>query len=247
MSLQPSGPSVLVVDDEVDICANIADILGDLGFRVDTAHDGATALELVRRKPYDLALLDLKMPGMDGLELFRRIKGLRSGTISIIVTAYANTPSAEEALASGAWRVVAKPVDFRNLLDLVSDAIDRPLILIVDDDCELCANLCDLLRDCGFRVDLAHDEARAVELLADRTFHVVLIDIKLPDGSGARLFQKVHTSSPDTRTILITGYRQETSDVIAQALREGAEAVCYKPFDTSELLRLIGQSARDPN
>ena len=69
---------ILVVDDEVDTCHNLSDILTDLGYRVDVAHDGISALELVRRNAYDVALLDYKMPGMDGLTLYREIKRLRA-------------------------------------------------------------------------------------------------------------------------------------------------------------------------
>ena len=68
------NPSILIVDDERDACLNLADIFTDLGYRVDIAHDGWSALELLQKRPYDVALLDLKMPGMDGLTLYRRIK-----------------------------------------------------------------------------------------------------------------------------------------------------------------------------
>ncbi|MCI0333471.1 MAG: response regulator, partial [Planctomycetes bacterium] len=112
-------PSILVVDDDVDTCRNLADILSDLGFRVDVAHDGLSALELVRRKAYDLALLDYKMPGMDGLTLYREMKRLRAGTVAIVVNAYAGGSTAEEALEAGAWQVLPKPVDFPKLLGLV--------------------------------------------------------------------------------------------------------------------------------
>src|SRR5262245_3151806 len=101
MTTEP-GPSVLVVDDEPDTCHNLTDILTDLGYRVDTAPDGPSALELVRKNPYDVALLDYKMPGMDGLTLYREIKRLRAGTVAIVVTAYAGGTTAEEALAAGA-------------------------------------------------------------------------------------------------------------------------------------------------
>ncbi len=66
-------PSILVVDDEVDTCCNLSDILTDLGYGVDVAHEGQTALAMVRRKSYDVALLDYNMPGMDGLTLYREI------------------------------------------------------------------------------------------------------------------------------------------------------------------------------
>src|SRR5688500_2815696 len=102
----PTQPrSILVVDDEPDTCANLSDILTDLGFHVDVACDGESALELLRKRPYDVALLDLKMPGMDGLELYRRIKELRSGTVAMIVTAYASDTTAQAALDAGAWRI----------------------------------------------------------------------------------------------------------------------------------------------
>src|SRR5690349_11056145 len=99
-----ASPQILVVDDEVDICHNLADILGDLGYRVDIAHEGKTALELVRQKQYDMALLDLRMPGMDGLTLYREIKKLSSRTVAIVVTAYANSATTEDALGSGVWQ-----------------------------------------------------------------------------------------------------------------------------------------------
>src|SRR6516225_1825125 len=134
-------PAILVVDDDMDTCRNLADILTDLGYRVDVAHDGLSALELVRQNPYDVALLDYKMPGMDGLTLYREIKKLRSGTVALIVTAYAGSNQAEEALAAGAWQVLPKPTDFPKLLSMVEKALDQPLVLVIDDDHDLCANL----------------------------------------------------------------------------------------------------------
>src|SRR5438309_3507615 len=98
--MRANGPSILVVDDDGDTCQNLSDILTDLGYRVDTAHDGPSALELVRRRPYDIALLDLKMPGMDGLELYREIKRLGVGTVAMLVTAHASRATAEEALTA---------------------------------------------------------------------------------------------------------------------------------------------------
>jgi DNA-binding response OmpR family regulator len=244
MITRATEPTVLVVDDEVDICANMADILGDLGFRVDMAHDGDTALEMIRSKAYDIALLDLKMPGMDGLELYRRIKHLRSGTVAIIVTAYANTVMADQALASGAWRIVAKPVDSRILLDLVEKAIGQPLILVVDDDREMCANLWDILRDRGYRVDLAHDLDEGIRLLESTTFQVVLMDVRLPGGDCSQLLNWIRAASPGTQTILITAHRSETDRLVAQILEDGADAICYKPFDVAQLLKLIGDESR---
>lgn len=233
--------TILVVDDDVDTCRNLSDILVDLGYLVDTAHGGQEALNLVRKNSYDVALLDLKMPGMDGLALYREIKKLSAGTVAIVVTAYAGGTTLEEARASGAWQVLSKPIDFPVLLGTVQRALDQPLLLVVDDDRDLCANLWDLLRDQGYRVCLAHDEKEATGLLKDRPFKVVLIDMKLPRGDGTQVFRLVRESNPQTRTIIITGFRSEMDELVQKVLAEGADAICYKPFDIPQLMDTLDQ------
>jgi two-component system, NtrC family, response regulator HydG len=237
--------AILVVDDDVDTCRNLADILSDLGHHVDVAHDGPSALELVKRRPYDLALLDLKMPGMDGLTLYRELRKLRADAVALVVTAFAGPNTEAEAQAAGVWKVLPKPVDFPRLLGLLGEAIDQPLVLVVDDDPDLCATLWDLLRERGYRVGVAHDETEAAGCLHDRAFRVVLIDMKLPTGDGGSVFRLVRENNPEARTVVITGYRAEMDPVVQQVVAEGADAVCYKPFDVPGLLdvlrRLIGR------
>jgi two-component system, NtrC family, response regulator HydG len=233
--------SILVVDDEIDTCRNLSDILTDLGYQVDTALDGFAALELARQKPYDIALLDLKMPGMDGLTLYRELRKLRSSTVAIIVTAYASKATAEEALAAGAWQVLAKPVDLGRLLAMVEEALGQPLVLVVDDDSDLCANLWDLLRERDYRVAIAHDEEDAARHLQEHAFTVVLIDMKLPRGDGGQVFRRARQSNPQPRTVVITGHRVEMDPVVQRVVAEGADAVCYKPFDVPRLLSTLKQ------
>jgi two-component system, NtrC family, response regulator HydG len=236
--------NLLVVDDEEDTCQNLSDILTDLGYRVDVAHDGPSALELVKRNPYDVALLDLKMPGMDGLTLYREIKKLRAGTVAIIVTAYASSATAEEALAAGAWQVLPKPIDFPKLLKLVQEAAGQPLVMVVDDDPDLCGNLWDMLRERGYRVAVAHRHAEASRAMKDTAFKVVLIDMRLPDGDGGSVFRLVRESNSQARTLLITGYRTEMEERLQRVLQEGADAVCYKPFDVPALLKTLERLSR---
>jgi CheY-like chemotaxis protein len=236
--MKPSA-SILVVDDDVDTCRNLSDILTDLGYHVDVAHDGPGALELVGQRAYDLALLDLKMPGMDGLTLFCEIRKRSAATVGIIITAYAAAKTSEEALAAGAWQLVPKPVDFQRLLHFVDEALHQPLVLVVDDDHDLCANLWDLLRDRGYRVGLAHDATEVGGNLAGQEYRVVLIDMKLPKGDGGQVFRLVRQRAPEARTIVITGHRSETDEMVRQVLAEGADAVCYKPFDVPSLLATL--------
>jgi two-component system, NtrC family, response regulator HydG len=235
---------VLIVDDEADTCENLSDIFSDFGYYVDTAHDGQSALKLVESQQfYDVVLLDLKMPGMDGLELYRHIKQKSAGTVALIVTAYASSDTAKSAIAAGARRVLSKPVDIGKLLNLVQSSLETPLVLVVDDDQDLCENLWEILHERGFRVHIAHDVSDAGRTLQNCRFQIVLLDMKLPGGDGRDVLQVVRTTNPQARTVIITGSRSEMESRVAQALSEGAAAVAYKPFDVSNLLQMIGDLA----
>jgi DNA-binding response OmpR family regulator len=234
---------ILVVDDERDTCANLQDILTDLGYQVDVAYDGPMALTLLDRQPYDVALLDLRMPGMDGLELYRRIRATYPGTVAIIVTAYASGETTAAAQQAGAWHVLSKPVDFTRLLPLVGQAAAQPHVLVVDDDPDLCASLWDLFRERNMRVSLAHDLPAARKQLTSQEHQVVLIDLKLPTGDGCEVFHLVREANPQAATVLITGHRSDLADLIAHVESEGADAVCYKPFDVSELIGTVQRLA----
>jgi CheY-like chemotaxis protein len=119
-------PSILVVDDDLDNCCNMADILTDLGYDVDTVDGGAAALRHAERQPYDVGLLDLRMPGMDGLTLCRHLRHLHPRMVTLIVSGYADAALNEAASAAGARRVVPKPVHVPSLLAAVAQAVTRP-------------------------------------------------------------------------------------------------------------------------
>jgi DNA-binding NtrC family response regulator len=232
---------LLVVDDDQDTCSNLSDIFTDLGFQADVAYDGPAALSLVERKSYDVALLDLKMPGMDGLELYRRLRRISAETVAIVVTAYASSDTAASVLAAGAMQILPKPVDFPKLLQLVDEAMHQPLVLVVDDDHELCDSLWEMFHDRSHRVCLAYDVPEAVNKLRERSYHVVLVDLKLPTGDGTEVLACLQQVNPQARSVVITGYRSETEQLVQTALASGASAVCYKPFDVELLLTTVSR------
>jgi DNA-binding NtrC family response regulator len=233
-------PSILVVDDDPDTCQNLSDILADLGYHVLTAQDGFAARELVRKNSFDVALLDFKMPGMDGLELNREIRRISPSTVTLIISAYVTPAETEEALRAGTWKVLSKPMDLGTVLPLVDEALTWPVVLLVDDDREFCNSLWDVLHERGFRLGLAHTVAEGATQLGRRQFEVVLLDLVLPQGNALDVLQVLHQANPDAKAILITGHR-ELDAQIAAVLADGAAVVCYKPFDLDQLLGTLGQ------
>ncbi len=112
--------SILIVDDDKDIRSNVADILVDLGYDACTAGDGPQAMALVQQRGFDVALLDFRMPGMDGLTLYRKICQLRPGMAGLLITAYAADELTDEALQAGIRQVVRKPFDVPEILKTIA-------------------------------------------------------------------------------------------------------------------------------
>lgn len=121
--MKSQSATILMVDDDLDECRNMSDILSDQGYCVDTAHEGRTALRLVERQAYALTLLDLRMPGMDGLTLWREMGRLRPATVALLITGYPEDVAPAEARAAGIRQVLAKPVDVPRVLLRIQEAL----------------------------------------------------------------------------------------------------------------------------
>jgi DNA-binding response OmpR family regulator len=116
---------LLVVDDEPDCGANLADIFGDRGYCVDVAYDGEHAIALARLHDYAVALLDFCLPGMNGVELCRELHNISTATRAILLTSYLTPEISDDARSAGAVHSLSKPVEVERLLLLVDQAALR--------------------------------------------------------------------------------------------------------------------------
>ncbi len=116
---------ILVVDDDRGTCRFVSKVLSGRGWRVDVANNGDQALALVRSNPYNLALLDYLMPGINGVELFRQIAELQPDMVGAFITAHARIDTVYPAVAAGIERVLAKPVQSDELVALVDELLGQ--------------------------------------------------------------------------------------------------------------------------
>src|SRR4030042_5195899 len=112
-----SACRVLIVDDEEEFCQVLFVRLKTEGFEPMVAHGGETALEMIRQGLPDVVLLDVKMPGIDGVEVLKRSKESQPDIPVLMMTAYGGVSAAVEALKSGAYDYLVKPLDNRNLVE----------------------------------------------------------------------------------------------------------------------------------
>ena len=118
---------LLIVDDETRFLAAIAQRLGKRGFMVHTAPNGPEALELARTEKFDIAILDLKMPGMDGGEVLRALKKEHAFLEAIILTGHGSLESAVELTKVGAFSYLPKPYELDKLVQTLKDAYEARL------------------------------------------------------------------------------------------------------------------------
>lgn len=123
--MKPEEIGILIVDDEASVRDSLYQWFKADGYRVDTAEEATSALKKLQENPWDIILLDIKMPGMDGIELQNRIKQIDKNIVTIIITAYAAVDTAIQALKDGAFDYVTKPIDPDDLSRLIRNAIEK--------------------------------------------------------------------------------------------------------------------------
>jgi len=114
--------SILIVDDEDSVRDSLYNWFIEDGYHVECAESAMTALKILESESFDIILADIKMPGMDGLEMLRRIKVLKADSIVIVMTAFATVDTAVQALKDGAFDYVTKPFDPDDLSHLIRNA-----------------------------------------------------------------------------------------------------------------------------
>jgi len=116
---------ILIVDDEKNIRLTLSQALETLSAEIDTAANGEEALAKLKEREFGLILLDIRMPGMDGMEVLRRVREIRPDIRVIMITAYGTIQSAVEAMKLGAVDFLQKPFDPEEIRELVSRVMDR--------------------------------------------------------------------------------------------------------------------------
>jgi two-component system OmpR family response regulator len=119
---------VLVVDDELDFLETIVKLLNKRNLEVMGAESGEKALELLENEPFDVVVLDIRMPGMDGIETLREIKKRKPSTEVIMLTGHGSIESGLQGLQLGAYDYVMKPAELEDLVERIRKAFERRLI-----------------------------------------------------------------------------------------------------------------------
>jgi DNA-binding NtrC family response regulator len=232
-------PKILVVDDQRGMRLTLSGVIEDRGYEVTGVEDGYQAIDAASKTPFDVIFMDIKMPGINGVQTFREIKKISPDSVVVMMTGFAVEDLVKEALDEGAFSVVYKPFDMDHVINLVESVLKTVVILVVDDRSGDRETLMQILSDKGYRVAGAADGDEAIEMVKGSHYDMILMDIKLPGKDGVVTFQEIRQVDPEAKVIFMTGFVLEES--VKQAVEEYAYPVASKPLDIENVLGLVEQ------
>jgi len=235
-----STARVLVVDDEESMRVTLAANLELEGHEVVEASTGEEALRLVRERPVDVVLADIRMPGLHGVELARHLRRERPGLPVVLMTAFAQESLVEDALAEGVFTVMHKPFDVGHLLRTLRHAARAPEVLVVDDSEEVAEATVEGLRLCGVRAQAAYDGDGALELMRSGNIDVCVVDLVMPGMTGTQVVERLRSEGQPLAVIAVSGH--DVPEMMRQVAALGDVACMRKPISIRELAQTIART-----
>jgi DNA-binding NtrC family response regulator len=239
--------TILVVDDDRQMVKTLSAVLKLHGWTPFEAYNGQEAIEAVGSRPFTAVLMDVMMPGINGVDAFSEIRRARPGTPVILMTAYAAHDLLQRAESEGVLTILPKPISWPTLMGLLDRTRPDPRsVLLVDDDPDFLRTLGDTLIAHGAHVLRAQSLPEALRYLDDPTSvpAVVILDLRLEGVSPADAAVAIKELGPATILILCTGYPQLLDQTMAALPSDWIYAGLTKPFAPERLFELLDAVAR---
>jgi len=258
---------VLLVDDEREFVESTARALGRRGFETQTAGDGREALRLLEMVAFDVVLLDVKMPGVDGTEVFYEVKRRWPRTAIVMLTGHSTNQHSFELTRDGAAGYLAKPSNIEEIVATLSKAVEEarkddpepqekppeepsglileptePRVLLVDDEAEFLRSVTPALRRRGMEVSTAGSGQEGLDVLAETVVDVVVLDMKMPGMSGMQALKAIKKEWPLVEVVVLTGH--PSLETAVEAVKNGAYDFLMKPADVEAVTEKIREAFR---
>lgn len=242
--MKESKIKALVVDDEKIIRDFFSRLLSLQGLDVSEAADGNRAIELSREEVFDLYFIDVRMPGLDGLETYRRIRQINQDAVCVMMTGYAMDDILEQAKKEGVFSSIRKPFaidEIRGIVNKVSEGTKNSFlnILVVDDDEAVLSFFSNFLSSRGIKYKIACNKEEALVAVRQEKFDLAFLDLVLKDADGLQVYKEIKKELPEVTIVVITGNVQKAKEL--GDMQEMASCL-YKPFEIEHILECIDKA-----
>lgn len=248
---------LLMVDDEEEFLISSSRALSHRGFIVDAALNGVTALEKIEEFEYDAVVLDVKMPDIDGIEVFHQIHKINPDLPVIILTGYSSVGDAFQTSKEGIADYLSKPIEMDELSGRIIQAIsvfkkpqappendlnliegEEPIrLMVVDDEIDFLDSMKPIFQRRGFSVTTASSGEEALSLLRDELVDVIVLDVKMSGMDGLEVLRQTKKDFPSINVILLSGH--PSVEAAVEGVRLGASEYLKKPPDIERLIETI--------
>jgi len=178
------------------------------------------------------------MPGIDGVEAFRLIRRRHQGIRVIMMSAYSVDEMQKAALAEGAIAFLRKPLELDRVLALINE-VRETSVLLVEEDEDTANSLLTTMRRSGFRVTLVDGPSRALELVEQIRFDVIIIDVELSSLNGLDLYRAIRGRTSRSHVVMVAGQSEASQRTAEAAVAEGAQACLSRPLVADRVVELL--------
>ncbi len=236
---------VLVVDDDRDLASGIADMLEAEGHRAVLAGSGEAAIEVARERAFDMIFLDVKLPGMTGIDALRELRETQGQARVILMTGFRIDNLLTEAVKTGGRTVLTRAATAPQMLEHLRDVGPGGIVLLVAENGSLGANLEESLTGQGLKARLARTEAAAAESAASAGLDVLILDLQRPISRILEAYLALQDLDPAVTVVMIAS-PLENGKPIVNPLRSISVTGClFKPFDPADLLQGVRDYAAE--
>ena len=231
---------VLLVDDEESLRITLAANLELEGFEVVEASSGEEALVMAQGRTFDIVLTDIRMPGMNGVELFRRLKTTHPQLPVVLMTAFATEELVDDGLRNGAFTLLSKPFDLDHAASVLARACKQPVVLVIDDEQPVAESAAAALVAVGLRACAVLDGRTALQRIASGDVDVCVVDLVMPGMDGAELVDRLKRLDASVAVIAVSGH--SVPEMLGRVAAAGAFRCMQKPLAPAELVDTIARA-----
>ena len=239
---------ILVVDDEAEVREYLKSVLEQRGYAVKEASGGEKALTILNEEDFDLLLLDLVMPGMDGFQVLKAIRASKKFLPVIVVTAYGTDKRLKEAISLGAVSFVGKSESISEFIKKIESSLnlspasieeEKIDILVVEDEPMVSEYFAEILQGDGYTVKVAGSGEEGISLVIKNHPRLILLDIMLPGIDGIETLRQVRKVDQKVTVFIISAHLDTISEIDRYSLDIYAEL--EKPLGGDELKGYVGE------
>ncbi len=230
--------SVLVVDDHQGMLQSMGAILEDEGYQVSLAGSGYEVIEICQKQSFDVILMDVRMPGLDGLETVQRIKDYVKNTRIVMMSAYSVEEVKKKALQEGVVAFLQKPIDVEMVIKLIQQ-VEQPSILLMLEDKNERQVLVNYFSQHNYYAHTTKFSQEVVDLARQVCFSVIIIDANMTTGDGLELYQDLEKATPTTLFILLYESCNNFPDIGTETVQKSIPIALEKPLDIDRFLSIL--------